>query len=65
MTAISVYSKMLVTIVIAVTKKARGGEAMRSKTLGINVRVTEKEKERLQQNASCCLLSVSEYLRRL
>lgn len=38
---------------------------MRSKTLGINVRVTEKEKEKLQQNASYCLISVSEYLRRL
>lgn len=38
---------------------------MRSKTLGINVRVTKEEKEKLQQNASCCLLSVSEYLRRL
>ena len=38
---------------------------MRSKTLGINVRVTEEEKEKLQQNASCCLLSLSEYLRRL
>lgn len=38
---------------------------MRSKTLGINVRVTEEEKEKLQQNASYCLLSLSEYLRRL
>lgn len=38
---------------------------MRSKTLGINVRVTEEEKEKLQQNASFCLLSLSEYLRRL
>ena len=38
---------------------------MRSKTLGINVRVTEEEKEKLQQNARCCLLSLSEYLRRL
>lgn len=38
---------------------------MRSKTRGINVRVTEEEKEKLQQNASCCLLSLSEYFRRL
>ena len=38
---------------------------MRSKTLGINVRVTEKEKEKLRQNADYCSLSVSEYLRRL
>lgn len=38
---------------------------MRSKTLGINVCVTEEEKEKIQQNASYCLLSVSEYLRRL
>lgn len=38
---------------------------MRSKTLGINVRVTEEEKEKLQKNASYCLLSLSEYLRRL
>lgn len=38
---------------------------MRSKTLGINVRVTEEEKEKLKQNSSYCLLSVSEYLRRL
>lgn len=38
---------------------------MRSKTLGINVRVTEDEKEKLRQNADYCSLSVSEYLRRL
>ena len=38
---------------------------MRSKTLGINVRVTEEEKEKLRQNAGYCMLSVSEYLRRL
>lgn len=38
---------------------------MRSKTLGINVRVTEKEKEKLRQNADYCSLSISEYLRRL
>lgn len=38
---------------------------MRSKTLGINVRVTEEEKEKLRQNADYCSLSVSEYLRGL
>ena len=38
---------------------------MRNKTLGINVRVTEDEKEKLRQNADYCSLSVSEYLRRL
>ena len=38
---------------------------MRSKTLGINVRVTAAEKEKLIQNANFCSLSLSEYLRRL
>ena len=38
---------------------------MRSKTLGINVRVTPKEKEKLLKNAGYCALSLSEYLRRL
>lgn len=38
---------------------------MRSKTLGINVRVTPEEKEKLLQNADYCALSLSEYLRRL
>ncbi len=38
---------------------------MRSKTLGINVRVTPKEKEKLLKNADYCALSLSEYLRRL
>lgn len=38
---------------------------MRSKTLGINVRVTTTEKEKLIQNANFCSLSLSEYLRRL
>lgn len=65
MTAISLYSKNAVTIVIAVTKAARGGEIMRSKTLGINVRVTAAEKEKLSENAFYCGLSLSEYLRRL
>lgn len=38
---------------------------MRSKTLGINVRVTAAEKEKLSENAFHCGLSLSEYLRRL
>ena len=38
---------------------------MRSKTLGINVRVTPEEKEQLLKNADYCALSLSEYLRRL
>lgn len=38
---------------------------MRSKTFGINVRVTEQEKAKLLQNADFCSLSLSEYLRRL
>ena len=38
---------------------------MRSKTLGINVRVTAAEKEKLSANAFYCGLSLSEYLRRL
>lgn len=38
---------------------------MRSKTLGINVRVTPEEKEKLLKNADYCSLSLSEYLRRL
>lgn len=38
---------------------------MRSKTLGINVRVTPEEKEKLLKNANYCALSLSEYLRRL
>ena len=38
---------------------------MRSKTLGINVRVTPEEKEKLLKNAGYCALSLSEYLRRL
>ena len=38
---------------------------MRNKTLGINVRVTPAEKERLSQNAKYCGLSISEYLRKL
>lgn len=38
---------------------------MRSKVLGINVRVTPEEKEKLQQNAKYCGMSLSEYLRKL
>ena len=38
---------------------------MRSKTLGINVRVTAAEKEKLSENSFYCGLSMSEYLRRL
>ena len=38
---------------------------MRSKTLGINVRVTAAEKEKISENAFYCGLSLSEYLRRL
>ena len=38
---------------------------MRNKTLGINVRVTSEEKEKLLKNADYCALSLSEYLRRL
>ena len=38
---------------------------MRSKTQGINVRVTPDEKEKLSESAMYCGLSLSEYLRRL
>lgn len=38
---------------------------MRNKTLGINVRVTQEEKEKLLRNAKYCGLSLSEYLRQL
>lgn len=38
---------------------------MRNKRLGINVRVTPEEKEKLTENARYCGLGVSEYLRRL
>ena len=38
---------------------------MRSKTQGINVRVTPAEKEKLCESAFYCGLSLSEYLRRL
>ena len=38
---------------------------MRSKPLGINVRVTAAEKEKLSENAFYCGISLSENLRRL
>lgn len=38
---------------------------MRSKTHGINVRVTPAEKEKLSESAFYCGLSLSEYLRRM
>lgn len=38
---------------------------MRSKTQGINVRVTPAEKEKLSESARYCGLSLSEYLRSL
>ena len=38
---------------------------MRRKKYGINVRVTEQEKQKLLENARFCSLSLSEYLRRL
>lgn len=38
---------------------------MRNRTLGINVRVTVEEKEKLSENANYCGLSLSDYLRKL
>ena len=38
---------------------------MRNRTLGINVRVTSDEKEKLSENAKYCGLSLSDYLRKL
>ncbi len=38
---------------------------MRKREAGINIRVTENEKRRLELNARRCRLSLSEYLRRL
>ncbi|OJU17685.1 MAG: hypothetical protein BGN88_06120 [Clostridiales bacterium 43-6] len=38
---------------------------MRAKTVGINIRVTEQEKKRIERFAKKCGLSVSEYLRQL
>lgn len=65
MTGQPVYSEKCVTTVIAVTILRKDLMFMRSKTLGINVRVTPDEKEKLSENAYYCGLSLSEYLRRL
>jgi len=65
MTGQTVYSEKCVTTVITVTILRKDLMFMRSKTLGINVRVTLAEKEKLSGNAYYCGLSLSEYLRRL
>lgn len=65
MTGQTIYSEKCVTSVIAVTILRKDLMFMRSKTLGINVRVTPAEKEKLSENAFYCGLSLSEYLRRL
>lgn len=38
---------------------------MRNRNVGINIRVAEQEKNRIERNAKKCKLSVSEYLRKL
>ena len=65
MTGQTIYSEKCVTTVITVTILRKDLLFMRSKTLGINVRVTPAEKEKLSENAYYCGLSLSEYLRRL
>ena len=65
MTGQTIYSEKCVTSVITVTILRKDLMFMRSKTLGINVRVTPAEKEKLSENAFYCGLSLSEYLRRL
>lgn len=65
MTGQTIYSEKCVTTVITVTILRKDLMFMRSKTLGINVRVTPAEKEKLSENAYYCGLSLSEYLRRL
>lgn len=65
MTRQTVYSEKCVTTVITVTILRKDLMFMRSKILGINVRVTPDEKEKLSENAYYCGLSLSEYLRRL
>ena len=65
MTRQTIYSEMPVTSVITVTILRKDLMFMRSKTFGINVRVTPAEKEKLSENAYYCGLSLSEYLRRL
>ena len=37
----------------------------RQRNLGINIRVTPKEKKKIERNAKKCRLTVSEYLRQL
>ena len=54
MTPESLYKEIPVTTVIAVTNRRKGGEQMRSKNYGINVRVTEQEKQKLLENARFC-----------
>ena len=51
MTGQTVYSEKYVTAVITVTILRKDLMFMRSKTLGINVRVTPAEKEKLSENA--------------
>jgi len=65
MTGQTIYSEKCVTSVITVTILRKDLMFTRSKTLGINVRVTPAEKEKLSENAFYCGLSLSEYLRRL
>ena len=65
MTGQTIYSEKCVTSVITFTILRKDLMFMRSKTLGINVRVTPAEKEKLSENAFYCGLSLSEYLRRL
>ena len=38
---------------------------MRERNRGINIRVTEQEKKRIERNAKRCRLTVSEYVRQL
>lgn len=59
MTPESLYKEIPVTTVIAVTNRRMGVN------YGINVRVTEQEKQKLLENARFCSLPLSEYLRRL
>jgi len=45
--------------------KLKGMIFMRKRTFGINIRVTEQEKKRIEKYAKKCKLSISEYLRQL
>ena len=65
MTPGSLYKGIPVTTVIAVTNRRKGVNKCAAKTTGINVRVTEQEKQKLLENARFCSLPLSEYLRRL